>query len=96
MACVALKQHVLRQTGTGVELSECGGALRVLDPEVASQIPPAEAPELIRDACKAAALEIKVAQLECRLKGLLDDDGPPVRKRAGDSCQRTRRRCWPS
>ena len=83
VACVALKHHILRQTGLGVELSDCGGALRVLDAGVAEQIPTeASQEEMVAMACRSSALEVKLAQLECRLNGILEEDAPPARKRA--------------
>ena len=80
IACVALKQHVLRQTGLGVELSACGRALRVVDRDVAMQIPSAETGETAQATLcsegRIAALEVHVARLE---SGLTDDGD---RKRA--------------
>ena len=80
IACVALKQHVLRQTGLGVELSACGRALRVVDRDVAMKIPCEELAPLsdavLCSASRIAALEVYVARLE---SGLTDDGD---RKRA--------------
>lgn len=81
VATVALKQHVLRQTGLGVELSACGRALRVVDRDVAARIPVVnEADSLLQEAvCSAsriAALEVHAARLEA---GILDEG---ERKRA--------------
>ena len=74
VACTALKHWALQ---SGIELSACGRAIRVGDS------PPCETPLVSVDSLKeslfsatcaasrTAALEIQVAQLECKLKGLL-------------------------
>lgn len=81
VATVALKQHVLRQTGLGVELSACGRALRVVDCGVAMRIPVATESEpvlqeAVSSAAKIAALEVHAARLEAGMS----DEG--ARKRA--------------
>jgi hypothetical protein len=84
VACVALKHHVGHSRR--VELSECGRALRVTDHEEPTQLKikkevcdGKEAVSLLRAslndsicaASRSAALEVKVAELECRSKGLI-------------------------
>ena len=85
VACVALKHHVSQVWR--VELSDCGRALRVIDHEQESALvkPKKEvcdgkdAISLLRAslhdsicaASRTAALEVKVAELECRAKGLI-------------------------
>lgn len=87
VACVALKHYVsTSHLVHAVEISECGRALRVVD-EVPKkeQIAPLESKDvsLLRSslydsicaASRTAALEVKVAELECRHKGLLRNEG---------------------
>jgi len=86
VACVALKHHAVDVRG--VELSECGRALRVVDDKIEEKpLKPKKTVELIESkdvlllrnslqdsisaASRTAALEVKVAELECRSKGLL-------------------------
>ena len=95
VACVALKHHV--STLRNVELSECGKGLRVLvddgDPplkckkeadKLDNTVLRASLQDSICAAGRAAALEVKVAELGCRSKGWLSSsipDDKPCRKR---------------
>ena len=78
VACVALKHHVM-DMGTRIELSACGRALRVLhndnedilfkpyhtkDPDILR----ASLLDAISAASRAAELEVKVAEMECKFK----------------------------
>lgn len=101
VACVALKHHV--SCMDSIELSECGKALRVLGTQ--HHHPPApNEPVPLRNslamaavcaAGRAAALEVKVAELECRCRGLLPPSSETIRackKRKptdGESVERT-------
>ena len=83
VACVALKHYVsTSHLVHAVEISECGRALRVID-----EVPKKEPTGLLESkdvpllrsslndsicaASRTAALEVKVAELECRHRGLL-------------------------
>jgi hypothetical protein len=98
VACVALKHHVVGMRH--IELSACGKALRVLDEDQLPRRPyHAKEPDLLRaslaDALSAATrtaeLEVRVAELECKLKCPVyggpirtpEDDQHPRKKRAG-------------
>jgi hypothetical protein len=93
VACVALKHHVTEMhMKLLIELSECGRALRVLDDAPPKQAPVFDSKDLsvLRNslfdsmcaASRTAELEVKVAELECRSKGLL----PEVK--ADDRCRK--------
>jgi hypothetical protein len=82
VACVALKHYVsTSHLAHAIEISECGRALRVVDavPKPREAALESKDASLLRAslydslcaASRTAALEVKVAELECRHKGLL-------------------------
>lgn len=97
VACVALKHYVSTlPMSHAIEISECGRALRVVDNDALPFKPTTVVSEskevpLLRSslldsicaASRTAALEVKVAELECRPKGLLplDKEPEPRKKR---------------
>ena len=100
VACVALKHHILALgPSSSVELSECGRALRVTGAECkkrggsdashSSDIAMLRGlmSEAMCAASRTAALEVRVAELECRARGLL---APRRRKEDDDCCKRRR------
>ena len=80
VACVALKHHVTATMIDSVELSECGRALRVVDGFKSKKeyhtladntVLRSSLTDAICAASRTAALEVKVAEMECRSRGLL-------------------------
>jgi hypothetical protein len=101
VACVALKHHILAlDPSSSVELSECGRALRVTGTECkkwGSKTSHSDIAmlrglmsEAMCAASRTAALEVRVAELECRARGLLASS-PHRRMKDEDDCCKKRR-----
>ena len=98
VACVALKHHILALApSSSVELSECGRALRVTGTECKKRCQETShgdiamlrslMSEAMCAAGRAATLEVRVAELECRARGLLVSH----RRKDDEECSKKRR-----
>jgi hypothetical protein len=104
VACVALKHYVsTSHLSHAIEISECGRALRVVDavPKTKESVLESKDASLLRAslydslcaASRTAALEVKVAELECRHKGLLlqSDEGVCKKRRTDEgACKKSK------